>query len=1674
MNSGNLQSQYIMSGEITSGNVYGRNFGQSVKWLSSDMFGAVYTSTTGSIDSLISFDDGTLFDDNNSQFGNTIPSFNQCISIYQILKTDGSWIGAYDNILNPARVSNITISGGANNTSAIYDGQVDNIFVLDKNNPDIQIAIYNNLDLSHGWTLSTPSEARIDSSSISSAWIYDAETKEKVTDVEVVDLYHGVLPSDLTKNLDYICDIDPAVYNIPQWKPGTIYSIDDVVNYGGILYKALYSGKSGSVFSTDLWNNLGSITTQNAGLTYWGSSYEGKTWFKTDLLKVIDGQVGTLEERYQNWNDWFPSTSIKVYEWVISTNDPTDYVQSDDTGYLESVDIPYMYDSVSKKYGFWVYGKTANGTLHKIAISSLADSIGDIPNSGIPIISAIDTNSVAVWNINSYVAAYTAILHIEYISESSHNKIHNEFALIGNNGTKSWIETPIYQKFIDSLCGASEETEQLVPDYTLPSQQQIGIFSNPSQTLFSDRVLAIKTYFEIVNSHLANSAVATSNIISSLSDFDPAPADYDILVDTYESLEEMNPDEYDESIRILVQSDSSIFNNNWSVVYSDGDDWIYDRSCTYDLRDKWEYSDWYANNYSSSNVATYTIDSIGELPKITYVSGDTIQVNDNGITYMAVENSLNNAVIDLEPVYIENGTIQFTKNLYDFNYSNIGYGEASFGSTSYDSEPYLEIRKIVRILNEIVLTLNEELSSAADAAFFSMIKYILYENSNLDWLFKTSFVTVDYNNRDLMTETNFEADNEDDIKNFMYETLPFHARIREFNNKYTGTEYGNVGVSDFDLPSQFDTNYYNMILATTNNPKMNSPFLPNCGVYGTANTMYVTSNITSNIASKTWKFAFDLVPSNNSAIQYSTFSTNYGSNVDLIMNNVDQSLGNAFPNALAIDGVPVYGPNKGNAVVVYYNANLATSEKHLINEAAAANVANGIVDQYGVLSYITLPEYLLGDSSSHSPIIGFALDGNPIYGPYGYANANSTIIIKQTSSYALSNIARLESSEIYNGLFVGNYTSPDGKYVDDYIYVEGSGTLDENNGKYCITPEYPNGTYAYFSTNTYPYVIGPTFRGIPYNLRYLYINNESIPFYPNGAVTIPFESVANTLSFIRSVDGSQLTDANTLSNTSVYSAWYNNYDYTISNLRVVDPGEGYINTSANIYASGANIVVKNIRLVEANIKSLGFDYSANDILELPSDAGNIIIDTVFSNGAIKSFNTEFADITYTSASSYIGVVPTNVTSNGSGATFNFKFGINDFTIYDGGSFTSTPTIIISDDYANVEATVVATLENSLVRELTSNIRFDRVSSNIELGESNIVYQTGSIVYLTANSAFMQATSNTTIGNVSEWTTANSESIATTTAANRIFAAYTPNANMRGNNYGHASNLTIESIPFSPTYTPPISTIFDYDYIDDSNVVLNLSWKPQQLNDSILSHEFPRFGNSSGYFNNSYIVANTGSTDINLGNANFTLEFFVRLNDLSNITILDGRTSNSSNMGAVISSSNGSIILTTANINITSNVEVSANNWNYIMIAGNTSNVEMYLNGNIVGISNASYDITDNALTLGASVDGGNIMNGYMDELRITKKFNRYANVASAIPSEPFPRSEYSDNYFSYTPILYGFESMTNESKLISFTGINSTKYVSDLSWNQKQLTIVGNVTVDGTSNDYIMLVKINE
>ena len=158
-----------------------------------------------------------------------------------------------------------------------------------------------------------------------------------------------------------------------------------------------------------------------------------------------------------------------------------------------------------------------------------------------------------------------------------------------------------------------------------------------------------------------------------------------------------------------------------------------------------------------------------------------------------------------------------------------------------------------------------------------------------------------------------------------------------------------------------------------------------------------------------------------------------------------------------------------------------------------------------------LNDYVKTSFNGHSKIVGYAYDGHPIYGPYAYERTDG-----------VGNLKYLRPSYVTNyGQRIGGPSISEfepGFFVDDFTYIEGIGDLDEHNGRFAVTPEFPFGVYAYYTTlsdviNTslaspfrnyreplFPYIIGPTYNSVPDPLNLIFNSNQTIDINKFGSI----------------------------------------------------------------------------------------------------------------------------------------------------------------------------------------------------------------------------------------------------------------------------------------------------------------------------------------------------------------------------------------------------------------------------------------------------------------------------------------------------------------------------------------------------------------------------------------------
>ncbi|MBI1287992.1 MAG: YHYH protein [Flavobacteriales bacterium] len=176
---------------------------------------------------------------------------------------------------------------------------------------------------------------------------------------------------------------------------------------------------------------------------------------------------------------------------------------------------------------------------------------------------------------------------------------------------------------------------------------------------------------------------------------------------------------------------------------------------------------------------------------------------------------------------------------------------------------------------------------------------------------------------------------------------------------------------------------------------------------------------------------------------------------------------------VSINGVK-YDPN---SAVTFQNTSTGENNVNWHEEAASTTnqigqnmgtLNGGHLNPFGEYHYHAIPtDYFVNDlgidGSSHSPIVGYAADGFPIYYKYVYQDPeNAGTVVALSSGYSLKSGQRPgDGVSAPDGAY-------DGNYYEDYEYTLTD--LDECNGRYGVTPDYPYGTYYYVLTDNYPYI----------------------------------------------------------------------------------------------------------------------------------------------------------------------------------------------------------------------------------------------------------------------------------------------------------------------------------------------------------------------------------------------------------------------------------------------------------------------------------------------------------------------------------------------------------------------------------------------------------------------------
>ena len=259
---------------------------------------------------------------------------------------------------------------------------------------------------------------------------------------------------------------------------------------------------------------------------------------------------------------------------------------------------------------------------------------------------------------------------------------------------------------------------------------------------------------------------------------------------------------------VLVKNDSTA-NNFWSVYSWDQQRFNFYRSKSQGFNTSlyWDYVDWWKAGYGISSRIDVEISNYYLEPTLISIEiGDLIKITEFGNGGWAVLEKVQEGSGDIDGKYNivgrERGTIYLKDSLYNKETTPLGFDNVgAFDTAVYDLQPIQELRNIFKAIKEDIFI--EDLSPEWNKLFFLSLKYILSEQENVDWLFKTSFLGAVHNVGSLQQKLSYKNDNLESYKSYLDEIKPYRTTIREFTSRYTNLDNNLSAVSDFDLPPAY-------------------------------------------------------------------------------------------------------------------------------------------------------------------------------------------------------------------------------------------------------------------------------------------------------------------------------------------------------------------------------------------------------------------------------------------------------------------------------------------------------------------------------------------------------------------------------------------------------------------------------------------------------------------------------------------------------------------------------------------------------------------------------------------------------------------------------------------------------------------------------------------------------
>ena len=710
------------------------------------------------------------------------------------------------------------------------------------------------------WSVYRKENSQVDLSKIKRAFLYNKSTNKLITYLDVIDSTQGKIPGIADQEIKFKTFYDPAIYSIGD----SSVNVDDGMawtkQYVGTLWWDLRTAKFYNSHDTDLvyrnstWNTIfpgasidiyewvetkytpekwNTLADTDEGIT---SGISGTSLYGNDvyaLVRKYDSIAKSFKNTYYFWvknKKTIPNVlgrTTSAIDIATLIENPRGYgykyiaLTGDNSFSLVNVQPLLQDKDIVLSIEYWT-SPTTDKNIHsqwKIISNNSATSLPDtieqkwvdslcgkdsqgrlVPDTALPpkLKYGVENRPRQGMFINRFEALKQ---FIEYVN----NELLQQ--LVVENRDISKLEayeaepstiTGLYDSIIDTdaeLRFANIGTYQK-PEFT-PSIENGRITG--INIISRGRGYLVAPYFTVTGS-------GTGAIVRAIIDVKGQIIGAEVINEGYGY--DSNTSITVRNYSVLVRSDS-VANGNWSIYTYEPTTqvWSRVRSQSYDVRNYWNYTDWYAVGYNQFTSIDHSVATLADLQDLEDFVGQTVKIRITTMgTWLLLEKYQDSNSVDWTQSYKvvgkQNGTIQFISGLYQFNNSEFGFDGSLYDSGIFDNSASTELRIILESLKNDILV--DNMKEIYLNLFFNSVRYAYSEQNYIDWIFKTSFVKAQHSVGELKQKVTYNSDNLENFEDYINEVKPYRTKVREYVSAYSKVDTNQLSTTDFDLPPVYE------------------------------------------------------------------------------------------------------------------------------------------------------------------------------------------------------------------------------------------------------------------------------------------------------------------------------------------------------------------------------------------------------------------------------------------------------------------------------------------------------------------------------------------------------------------------------------------------------------------------------------------------------------------------------------------------------------------------------------------------------------------------------------------------------------------------------------------------------------------------------------------------------